>query len=759
MAGAAAAPEDEPAKVYILEAALWGFVSAVSLQFGSLIGVTYLPRPKIRAMLMSFGGGALLFALSIELFGHSLHGFDQKLAGGQSYGDASAGVWIMDASAVVGGLFFAGLNRFLNSRGAHVRHAATAKTRIKKLRSDCFKRVCAGFLRLPVLSNLPIEDMVEIVQKAMYRERYGADDVILSRELAQGSVYFILAGQVEVEVYDERPIVKPDGRGRSKSSLSPGRRISKTASLNLASFEELSPLVTFSDGGRDSHRTSVSKSPPRRPSSKNAPSCLPRLQNVVASWELGVNQVFGDIAILTGCKLATKVTATRDTKVLVLPDQELQQLIEDCPVVREHFVARAIERLQKIPHVKLDKAAISKGCAVTIYEPEDIIFEGCVDEATAVQFVISGSAEVTNDRSGASEEKNVNGLMCAEYIERLRPSESITIRALEQTMLLVLERNLIDVVPSLTLHLQQSITPSTGETEDIPHVVLPMMDLDLDKSVRDEALRASARSLGWENSDRERERRTSILQEIDGRLASRDEDIDASIIAHLMTDEDVREHDFEMRSQGRGKLDDGPTDDLVRNISGELFDGSARFAEEDEDEDDCSTNKFTSEAGDAEAGSSHAAIMVWLGILIDAVPESLIIGVIVNKSAAHGNTAKEVLPFVIGVFLSNLPESMGSAGSMKAHGMRVSTILLLWLAITAQTAVGAALGALLFPANSASVATELAIAAVEGIAAGAMLTMIAQTMMPEAFEQGGDVVGLLCLAGFICASLVKLIPL
>lgn len=156
--------------------------------------------------------------------------------------------------------------------------------------------------------------------------------------------------------------------------------------------------------------------------------------------------------------------------------------------------------------------------------------------------------------------------------------------------------------------------------------------------------------------------------------------------------------------------------------------------------------------------------MVWLGILIDAVPESLVIGIIINKTAEEdsadrsGKAAAAALPFVISVFLSNLPESMISSGSMNTNGMRASTITALWIATTLITAIGASIGAVLFPPGSAH-AAELGISSVEGLAAGAMLTMIAQTMMPEAYERGGDVVGFATLAGFLCALSVRLIPL
>jgi len=148
--------------------------------------------------------------------------------------------------------------------------------------------------------------------------------------------------------------------------------------------------------------------------------------------------------------------------------------------------------------------------------------------------------------------------------------------------------------------------------------------------------------------------------------------------------------------------------------------------------------------------------MVWLGILIDSIPESVVIGILVNRT---GGSLSGVLPFSVGLFMSNLPESMCSSGMMRAHGMRTRTILLMWSLISLATVIGSVIGALAFPPGSDQEAsTRTLVAGVEGLAGGAMLTMIAQTMMPEAFEQGGDVIGLSCLAGFLCALSSKLLP-
>jgi CRP-like cAMP-binding protein len=144
-----------------------------------------------------------------------------------------------------------------------------------------------------------------------------------------------------------------------------------------------------------------------------------------------------------------------------------------------------------------------------------------------------------------------------------------------------------------------------------------------------------------------------------------------------------------------------------------------------------------------------AAFAIWLGLLIDGVPESLVIGMLANSASGMS------LAFIVGVFLANLPESLSSSVGMKNQGMKLSKILIMWFSITLMTGIGAFLGAALFPADLHG-GMLYVVMGIEGLAAGAMLTMIAETMLPEAFEQGGAVVGMATLMGFICALLVKI---
>jgi CRP-like cAMP-binding protein len=138
-----------------------------------------------------------------------------------------------------------------------------------------------------------------------------------------------------------------------------------------------------------------------------------------------------------------------------------------------------------------------------------------------------------------------------------------------------------------------------------------------------------------------------------------------------------------------------------------------------------------------------AALAIWLGILLDGIPESLVLGTIQAKDSIS-------LSLIAGLFISNYPEALSSSIGMKHQGLGFGRILLMWSSLVLVTGIGAALGALFF-----ATASPGNFAIIEGIAAGAMLTMIAQTMLPEAYIKGGNVVGLATLMGFLVALMFK----
>jgi ZIP family zinc transporter len=145
--------------------------------------------------------------------------------------------------------------------------------------------------------------------------------------------------------------------------------------------------------------------------------------------------------------------------------------------------------------------------------------------------------------------------------------------------------------------------------------------------------------------------------------------------------------------------------------------------------------------GEQEDGSPGAIV---LGALMDGIPESVAIGVSLLGGKGVG------VATVAAVFLSNVPESLSAATGLKKAGHSSRWILALWAGVAVISAVAAAVGyAALGDASPAVVGF------IQAFAAGAILTMLADTMMPESFEHGGNVVGLVTLLGFALAFLLS----
>lgn len=143
--------------------------------------------------------------------------------------------------------------------------------------------------------------------------------------------------------------------------------------------------------------------------------------------------------------------------------------------------------------------------------------------------------------------------------------------------------------------------------------------------------------------------------------------------------------------------------------------------------------------GQQQEGTAGAIV---LGALLDGIPESAVIGI----SLVGGGAVSA--PMVAAVFLSNIPESMSAATGLRKAGHRPRWILGLWTAVALTSALAAVGGyALLGSAGSSA-------ALIQAFAAGAILTMLADTMLPEAYEGGGAVVGLITVLGFALAFLL-----
>jgi zinc transporter, ZIP family len=138
------------------------------------------------------------------------------------------------------------------------------------------------------------------------------------------------------------------------------------------------------------------------------------------------------------------------------------------------------------------------------------------------------------------------------------------------------------------------------------------------------------------------------------------------------------------------------------------------------------------------------ALAIVLGIILDGIPESTVIGLDLHAGEGVG------VAFLVAVFLSNLPEAAGATTGLAASGWSDRKIYGLWVAVALIAGLASAAGyAIAGSAGSDAYAFILA------FAAGAILTMLADTMMPEAFQQGGRAVGLLTTLGFALAFAIS----
>ena len=148
------------------------------------------------------------------------------------------------------------------------------------------------------------------------------------------------------------------------------------------------------------------------------------------------------------------------------------------------------------------------------------------------------------------------------------------------------------------------------------------------------------------------------------------------------------------------------------------------------------------------AQASGSGLGILLGSLLDGVPESLVLGL----SLVHSPQVS--LAFIFAVAISNVPQGLGGTAGMLSSGWEKRKITYTWLAVCGLSILAAALGyqlALLVPGANGS--------AVDAFAAGALLVMLTDSMIPESFEHGGKETGLCLVLGFGLALVMMLLQL
>jgi ZIP family zinc transporter len=146
------------------------------------------------------------------------------------------------------------------------------------------------------------------------------------------------------------------------------------------------------------------------------------------------------------------------------------------------------------------------------------------------------------------------------------------------------------------------------------------------------------------------------------------------------------------------------------------------------------------ESDDAQAGGTQ----IVLGAVLDGIPESVVLGASLVGGAGIS------VPVLVAVLISNVPEGIGASADMLAAGRSRWSVMRIWLVVVGASAAASALGYALLQ----DAAPEL-VASTETFAAGAIIAMLAESMIPEAYQQGGRAVGLATAFGFAVSALLS----
>ncbi len=133
-----------------------------------------------------------------------------------------------------------------------------------------------------------------------------------------------------------------------------------------------------------------------------------------------------------------------------------------------------------------------------------------------------------------------------------------------------------------------------------------------------------------------------------------------------------------------------------------------------------------------------------IGALLDGIPESMVLGL--SMVAGHGVS----IPVLTAVIISNLPEGLSSTAELKASGRNARYVFLLWGGIALASAISSVAGFTIL----ADAPVELT-GFITALAAGAILAMVSDTMIPEAYRTAHQFTGLLTTLGFLTSLVVS----
>jgi len=598
----------------VLSALFYGLISAATLPLGAAVGVIWRPPDRVMAVLLAFGGGALLAALTIDLIAPGVErGHFAELAMG----------------AMLGGLLFKLLDWLVNRKGGYLRKPSTAMTYWRGQGRERLHRILQSVRRTQPMGSLSRAAEEKLLSIMLVRD-LPAGAVLYRADDPANNLYIIEDGEVE--------------------------------------------LSDPQQGGKVFER-------------------------------LGKHDAFGRMSFATGLRRATEAHTVRDTRLLILPRDAFMDLLADSEELRALMTGRIGG--DEVATYLQQRHGLS---------PEEV---STWREEALANLAQTGHYDPPIHSEAVSED--LLALLAHEERQGLFSGLS------EQTLARIAE------------HLIHKTDP---EGHNFFHRGQPADRLYL--------LRRGTVYL-FDPEDRSRKPTVVRAGESFGAFAFLTEGAHSvTAVGHQETQVSVLRHrDFEALLDEIPELRRHLSEYLRRNRVVDYITGQHRLeARKAAQWIDRATKSIEggkafpslSEMTKQVAGHQGAAMAMFLGILLDGIPESFVIGA--NVLVTGGIS----LSLVAGLLLANLPEALSSAAGMKEQGMRVAKILWMWTSLMLITGVGAGFGAMFLEG-----APESVFAWIEGIAAGAMLTMVAETMLPEAFHKGGGVVGISTLAGFLAA--------
>jgi CRP-like cAMP-binding protein len=598
--------------------AFWmGIISACSLPLGALTTRFWTPGDRSTAVLMAFGGGALLAALTIDLVGSALDS-----------GNFNA----LALGAVLGGLLFVGLNQVVNDFGGFLRKSSTTLDYLRRQEHRRVKQITGQIGRTDLFRDLARRDYLALAPSVRTLDLAKGTEIYLAGDPAD-ALYIVASG--EVELYATADQDKP----------------------------------------------------------------IERIQR---------NEAFGWLSCITGAPTSEAALAATDASLWIIPKAAIDSLIRNSPELnqRVHRLLRSeqmdaylVERQSMDPEAArawLDRAA------------RTLLSSGRVPPAQPVQ----RKRDLFRDRLAEVRRfPMIHGLPPEEQeliasrliFKTRRRGEHFFHRSDPAGRMFFIEHGTVSLIDPQaghrapeTIH-ENDAFGGTSMLTGARHTVTAVATEDTN---------------AWEL-------RRSDLDELLRTAPAFAQRVRGFVEGHEATDYLTERQQFPDEKAQRWRRA------ALRAIA---------------------TRQPLPAA--AALSLTHrevagAPLAIFLGITLDGIPESLVIG-------ASTIQASVSISLIVGLFLSNYPEALSSSVGMRQQGLSFGRILLMWSGLMLMTGIGAAAGSQLFVGAGPEV-----FAVMQGLAAGAMLTMIAETMLPEAYLKGGSVVGLSTLLGFLVAIYSK----